>query len=75
MSPRVHGWSDALTFDIDNLWWVLVAIVLTTLAAFVVSALLVRMLIVFGARARLLDTVVENVKAFVEGQPRNVVNP
>lgn len=56
MSPRVHGWSDALTDETDNLWWVLAAIVLATAGAFVVSALLVRMLILFGVRARLLDT-------------------
>lgn len=28
-----------------------------------------------AARARLLDAAVENVKAFLEGKPRNVVNP
>jgi glycerate dehydrogenase len=28
-----------------------------------------------AARARLLDAAVENVKAFVDGKPRNVVNP
>ncbi|MCX7425920.1 MAG: D-2-hydroxyacid dehydrogenase [Planctomycetia bacterium] len=28
-----------------------------------------------AARARLLDTAVENVKAFVDGKPQNVVNP